>query len=65
MSGGKVEVTHPIRDPAVQSEVERKAALVEAATAGKVTVEFNLKDGKWSLGNVSVTFPRRHTAAGI
>ena len=51
---------HPIRDSAVHIEVERKATLVETATAGKLTVEFNLKDGKWTLGNVSITFPRQH-----
>jgi hypothetical protein len=44
----------------VQLEIERRAALIETSTAGKLTVEFNLKDGKWSLGNVSITFPRPH-----
>lgn len=52
----------PIREPAVQAEIERVATLIEhsTATAGKLTVELNLKDGRWSLGNISVTFPRQH-----
>lgn len=52
---------HPIRSEAVQDDVERKSLLVEScSSAGKVVVEFNFKDGKWTPGNVSVTFPRRH-----
>jgi len=56
-------VSQLIGDPAVRAELDRKASLLERATAGKLVVEFNLKDGRWKLGNVSVTFPRRHSGA--
>jgi hypothetical protein len=53
-------VSHPIRDPEVQANVERMSAVLEPWRTGKLVVEFNLKDGRWTPGNVSVTFPRRH-----
>ena len=52
---------NPLRDPAVLAEIERKGDMLEqAATAGKMTVELNQKDGRWSLGCVVLAFPRRH-----
>ncbi len=53
-------MSHPIRDPEGLAEVERKAQLLQSYSSGKVTVEYHMKDGKWKIGNVSVTFPRRH-----
>jgi hypothetical protein len=54
-------VSHPIRNPDVQDDIERKALLIEShSSAGKIVVEFNFKDGKWTPGNVSITFPRKH-----
>jgi hypothetical protein len=49
-----------LSDTEVVAEIQRRAALLSGSAAGKMTVELNLKDGKWTLGNVSVTFPRRH-----
>ena len=53
-------MSHPIRSTEVQDEVERKAKLLETFSAGKLSVEFHLKDGIWKVGGVSVTFPRKH-----
>jgi len=53
-------MSHPIRDAKVQADVESKGRLLESFSAGKLTVEFHLKDGVWTLGGVSVTFPRKH-----
>lgn len=45
----------------MQADVERKSLLIEScSSAGKIVVEFNYKDGKWTAGNVSVTFPHKH-----
>lgn len=52
-------MAHPIREVRVHAEVEQKAAIVErVATAGKIVVEFDLKDGRWTLGRISYVFPR-------
>lgn len=61
------QVNVPIRDPDVQAEIERRALTLSGETAGKLTVEYNLKDGVWTLGNVSVLFARhRHlTTRGL
>lgn len=56
-------MNHPIRQPEHQADVERKAALLEqTGTAGKLTVEYHFKDGKWIPGGITVTFPRKHHA---
>lgn len=44
----------------MQDEVEKKARLLDSSSAGKINVEFHMKDGVWKVGNVSVTFPRKH-----
>lgn len=44
----------------VQADLESKAKMLEQEEAGKITAELNYKDGRWSAGNVSITFPRRH-----
>ncbi len=51
-------MSHPVRCPAVQAEIERRSAILTGETAGKITVEFNLKDGEWTLGHMHVTFPK-------
>lgn len=52
---------NPLRDPLVLTDLERRGAVLEqSSTAGKMTVDLNLKDGRWSVGNVAITFPRRH-----
>lgn len=53
-------MSHPIRDPQVQDEIERRAKALTGYSAGKMTVELNLKDGVWRVGNISVTWPRHH-----
>jgi hypothetical protein len=59
-------MSHPIRQPDHQADVERKAALLEACgTAGKLTVEYHFKDGKWIAGGITVTFPRKHGGEGL
>ena len=56
---------NPLRDPTVLAEIERRGAMLEgSATAGKMVVELNQKDGRWTLGNVSLTFPRKHESKG-
>jgi hypothetical protein len=52
-------VIHPIRRAEVVAEVEEKAHLLTTCSAGKLIVEFNLKDGVWTLGNITVGFPKR------
>lgn len=56
-----MSLAHPIREPGLHAEVERKASIVEKiATAGKLVVEFDLKDGQWVPGRVSYIFPREN-----
>jgi len=54
-------MSHPIRSVELQDEIERKALLLQHCSAGKITVEFNLKDGVWKAGNISITWPRGRT----
>lgn len=55
---------NPLRKPDVLVEIERRATLLEqASTAGKLTVDLNCKDGRWSLGGIALVFPRRHQEA--
>ena len=51
-------MTHPIRNAQVQEDVERKSRVLESYSWGEVTVKFKLKEGRWTVGNVSITFPR-------
>lgn len=51
-------MTHPIRDPKVQEDVERASRILESYSWGEVSVKFRLKDGRWVASNVSITFPR-------
>lgn len=45
----------------ISTDVRLRAAAVEASvSAAKLIVTYNLKDGRWRPGNVTITFPRRH-----
>ena len=50
-------MTTTLRDPHTLAELERASATLATSTAGKITAEFNLKDGLWSLGTVTVLIP--------
>ena len=51
-------MSHPIRDPSVQADIERKAKSVEGSVSlARLFVEFVYSSGAWKVGNISVTWP--------
>jgi hypothetical protein len=51
----------PVHEADVIAEIRARGLLLAGATRGKVVIEFDWRDGCWSLGNIGLVFPRgRH-----